>query len=293
MNSRRSYVLLASLTVLFLTQAALADSTGSFSRNLTVSGTPEVEVQTGSGNVSVRTGAVGRVNIEAHIKASDHWGWGGDSRLSADERVKRIEANPPVVQNGNTIVIGKIEDSELRNNVSISYDITVPESTKLESQTGSGSQTIENLRGPVRATTGSGSVEIGRIGSEVEAQSGSGHIEIAGADGNVNAHTGSGHITLHNIKAGLRASTGSGGIDADGDARNDWDLHTGSGSIEVRTPSSAAFHVDAESGSGGVTINKPITMQGSVSRRHVEGSVGGGGGPMMRLRTGSGGIQVN
>lgn len=270
----------------------MADATGSFSRNLTVSGNPEVDVQTGSGNISVRTGAVGRINIEARIKASDHWGWGSDSRLSPEERVKRIEANPPVTQNGNTIIIGKIEDSELRNNVSISYEITVPETTRLESQTGSGSQTIQDLRGPVRATTGSGSIEIGKIAGEIEAQSGSGHIEIGGADGNVTAHTGSGHITLHNIKAGLRASTGSGGIDADGDARNDWDLHTGSGGINVRTPSSAAFHVDAESGSGGVTINKPVTMQGTISRRHIEGSVGSGG-PMMRLRTGSGGIEVN
>jgi DUF4097 and DUF4098 domain-containing protein YvlB len=292
MKPARHYIWLSTLVLLLFAQAALADATGSFSRNLTVSGNPEVEVHTGSGNINIRSGAVGRVNIEAHIKASDHWGWGSDSRLSPEERVKRIEANPPVVQNGNSIVIGKIEDSELRNNVSISYDITVPESTRLESQTGSGSQNIDNLRGPVRASTGSGTIEIGKIAGEVEAQSGSGHIEIAGADGNVNAHTGSGHITVHNIKAGLRASTGSGGIDADGDARNDWDLHTGSGSIEVRTPSSAAFHVDAESGSGGVNINKPITMQGSISRRHVEGSVGNGG-PMMRLRTGSGGIQVN
>ncbi len=292
MKLARHSVSFCAFALLLFTQAALADATGSFSRNLTVSGTPEVDVRTGSGNINIHTGAVGRVNIEAHIKASDHWGWGGDSRLSPEERVKRIEAAPPIEQNGNTIVIGKIEDSELRNNVSISYEITVPETTKVESQTGSGSQKIEDLRGPVRATTGSGTIEIGKIGGEVEARSGSGHIVIAGADGNVAAHTGSGHITLHGIKAGLRADTGSGGIDADGDARNDWDLHTGSGSIDVRTPSSAAFHIDAESGSGGVTINKPITMQGTFSRRHIEGSVGNGG-PMMRLHTGSGGIEVN
>ncbi len=288
----RHSILLSTAALLLFTQAALADATGSFSRNLNVSGTPEVDVRTGSGNITIHRGSAGHVNIEARIKASDHWGWGGDSRLSPEERVKRIEANPPIEQNGNTIIVGKIEDNELRNNVSISYEITVPDTTKLESQTGSGSQKIEDLRGPVRAQTGSGSIEIGKIGGEIDAQSGSGHIEIAGADGNVTAHTGSGHITVHDIKAGLRASTGSGGIDADGDARNDWDLHTGSGSIDVRTPSSAAFHVDAESGSGGVTINKPITMQGTISRRHIEGSVGSGG-PMMRLRTGSGGIEVN
>ena len=271
--------------------AAASDASGSFSRTLTVSANPQVEIETGSGSITVRTGATDRINIEAKIKANDGWGWGGDSRLSAEERVKRLEANPPVEQHGNTVVIGKIEDHDLRN-VSISYEVTVPASSRLESHTGSGHQRIEDIQGPVRATTGSGGVEIGRIGDSVEAQSGSGNIEIGGASGNVNARTGSGHITLHNIKAGLRASTGSGGIDVDGDAKNDWDLHTGSGGISVHTPTQAAFHVDAESGSGGVTIDRQITMQGNISRRHVEGVVGNGG-PMMRLRTGSGGIHVN
>jgi DUF4097 and DUF4098 domain-containing protein YvlB len=281
------------VATLLLSTAAFADATGSFSRNLTVSGSPQIEIRTGSGNISVRTGLGDRVVVEGRIKANDNWGssWFGGSRLSADERVKRIEANPPIEQNGNNIVIGKIDDEEVRNNVSISYDVTVPESTRLESHSGSGSQRIEDIKGPVRANTGSGTIEIGQIGDEVDAQAGSGNVKIAGANGNVTARTGSGHITLHNIKSGLKASTGSGGIDADGDARGDWDLHTGSGGINVRTPSSAGFRVDAETGSGGVTIDKPVTMQGSISRRHIEGNVGNGG-PTMHLRTGSGGIHI-
>jgi DUF4097 and DUF4098 domain-containing protein YvlB len=294
---RKTQILLAGWFLLLISQCAFAsDATGSFSRNLTVSDSPNIEVQTGSGNITVRTGAGDRVNIEARIRANDNngrgWFGGGDSKLTAEERVKRIEANPPVQQNGNTIVIGKIEDEQVRNNVSISYEITVPSSTRLESRTGSGSQRIQDIRGPVRASTGSGTIELGKIGDEVDAQSGSGGIEIGGATGNVTARTGSGHIRLHDIKAGLRASTGSGGIEVDGDARNEWDLHTGSGGISVRTPSSAGFRVDAESGSGGVTINKPVTMQGSISRNHIEGTIGNGG-PMMRLRTGSGGIHVD
>lgn len=283
----------AMIATLLLSTAAFADDArGSFSRDLTVSGSPQIEIRTGSGNINVRTGSGDRVVVEGRIKANDNWGgWFGGSHLSADERVKRIEANPPIEQNGNNIVIGRIEDEELRNNVSISYDVTVPASTRLESHSGSGSQMIEDIKGPVRANTGSGTIEIGQIGDEVDAQAGSGNVKIAGASGNVTARTGSGHITLHNIKSGLKASTGSGGIDADGEARNDWDLHTGSGSINVRTPSSAAFRVDAETGSGGVTIDKPLTMQGSISRRHIEGNVGSGG-PTMRLRTGSGGIHI-
>jgi DUF4097 and DUF4098 domain-containing protein YvlB len=275
-SQKRIYVWLAGLAILLFAQAGFAsEATGSFSRNLTVSGNPQVEIQTGAGNITVRTGNADRISIEGRIKANDNWGggwFGSGSRLSPEERVKRLEANPPIEQNGNRIVIGKIEDEELRNNVSVSYEVTVPQSTRLESRTGSGSQRIEDIHGPVRASTGSGTIEIGKIGDQVDAQSGAGRIEINGAE--------------------LRASTGSGGIDVDGDARNDWDLHTGSGGIDVRTPSSAGFRIDAESGSGGVTINRPITMQGNFSRRHIEGTVGSGG-PTMRLRTGSGGIHVD
>lgn len=288
-----SYLLVAGLVLSVCQLATASDATGAFTRTLTVSSDPRVEIQTGSGSITVRTGAVDRINIDARIKSNDDSGWfGSGSRLSAEERVKRIEANPPIEQHGNTVVIGKIEDSDLRQNISISYEVTVPASTRLESRTGSGHQRIGDVHGPVHASTGSGGIELGHISDAVEAESGSGGIEIGGATGNVTARTGSGHITLHDIKAGLHASTGSGGIDVDGDAKNDWDLHTGSGGIRVRTPSQAGFHVDAETGSGGVEISKTISMQGTFRRNHVEGTVGNGG-PMMRLRTGSGGIHVD
>jgi len=40
--------------------------------------------------------------------------------------VRMIEQDPPVKQNGNSITIGHIDDRELRRNVSISYEVTVP-----------------------------------------------------------------------------------------------------------------------------------------------------------------------
>jgi hypothetical protein len=59
----------------------------------------------------------------------------------------------------------------------------------------------------------------------------------------------------------------------------------------VQLPPQAGFRVDAQSGSGSVHLNQPITMQGTLRRNHIEGTVGGGG-PMLRLRTGSGGIHI-
>jgi DUF4097 and DUF4098 domain-containing protein YvlB len=283
---------LIAVFALAVSQIALAaDASGSFSKTLTVSGTPEVSISTGSGRINVHAGNSSSVVIEGRIKANDNWGWGGGSRLSAEERVKRLEANPPIVQSGNTITIGKIEDSDLRN-VSISYDVTVPSTTKLDSRTGSGTVEIDSLQGPVKAESGSGHIRVSKISNQVSLNTGSGGIELDGADGNVTAHTGSGHIKLYNVRGGLDASTGSGGIEAEGSATRDWELHTGSGGIRIKLPQQAGFRVDAHSGSGGVTVNHPMTMQGSIRRNHIEGTVGNGG-PALTLRTGSGGIDID
>jgi DUF4097 and DUF4098 domain-containing protein YvlB len=278
-----------------LGQTALAaDATGSFSRTLSVSGTPEVSISTGSGHINVHAGNTNSVVIEGRIKANDNWtSWfGGGGNLSADERIKRIEANPPIVQTGNFITIGKIEDSELRQNISISYDVTVPATTRLQSKTGSGGVEIDSLQGPVRAASGSGGIRVSRISNDVYLNTGSGGIQLDGAEGKVSAHTGSGHIRLFNINGGLDARTGSGGIEAEGNATRDWELHTGSGRIRVRLPQQAGFKVDAHSGSGGVRVNHPLSTQGSLRSNHIEGTVGNGG-PMLTLRTGSGGIVID
>ena len=72
----------------------------------------------------------------------------------------------------------------------------------------------------------------------------------------------------------------------------DWDLETGSGSIRVTLPEDAAFDIDAESNSGGIDIDHPVTVQGRISKRHITGNVRGGG-PLLKIDTGSGGVSVN
>jgi hypothetical protein len=68
---------------------AAASSEGSFQRTLQVTGPVNLDLTTGSGSVNVRTGSSSEVQVTGHIKVTN-W-FGGD----AEERVKRIEANPP------------------------------------------------------------------------------------------------------------------------------------------------------------------------------------------------------
>src|SRR5687768_13150906 len=74
---------------------------GSFERTLTVGQQPHVDVVSGSGSIEIRQGGSGRVEIRGRIRAGD-WGW-SRSRLRAEDHVKRLEANPPIEQQGNTV----------------------------------------------------------------------------------------------------------------------------------------------------------------------------------------------
>lgn len=299
-------------------------ATGKFDRNLQVSGPVDLSLVSGAGNIKVHSGGDGSVRLYARIRAR-----GSSFGMSASEKIKRLEDNPPIEQQGNSIRIGRIDDRELRRNVSIDYDLMVPAQTKVDSQTGSGDQDIDDVNMAVNARTGSGNVTLNNIGADVRARSGSGNLTIrdikgsldaetgsgnirgrgiAGgisvntgsgtieveqtATGNVRAEAGSGNVRLHGIQGGLKAETGSGDITVDGSPAGDWRVGAGSGSIDLKVPANASFNIDARTASGSLNLNAQVTLQGNVSRNHVQGKVGNGG-VLVDLHTGSGDIRVN
>ncbi|MBI2683659.1 MAG: DUF4097 family beta strand repeat protein [Acidobacteriales bacterium] len=322
-TSRLALLALAILVSFSLT--ASADVKGSFTRTLKVTGPAEVQVTTGSGDISIREGSGDTVTVIGRISAGTSWLEGGPS---PEEKVKRLEAEPPITQNGNMISIGRIEDKDLRRNVSISYEITLPAGTKLDSQTGSGDQYIDANVGPLRAQTGSGNIKVQRVGGEARVSTGSGDVRIDAvkgrlyastgsgnvearqvegglvaetgsgdvtyeqtSPGDVSAKTGSGNIKLRNVVGGVDAHTGSGDITVDGTPKGGWEIHTGSGNINLDVPQGSQFDVNARSSSGDITINHPMLVQGLIKRNRVQGKVGNGG-ALLSLETGSGSINI-
>jgi len=317
------------LLITLLALAALplqAATTGHFERTLQVSGQVELEVTSASGNITVHQGGSGSVNVSAKIHANNgSWLFGSGN---VEERIRKIEQNPPIFQQGNTIRIGKIEDRELTRNISIDYDVTVPPQTRVSSHTGSGDQVVSGLQLPLTAKTGSGNITVENVTADTRVNSGSGDLkiksikgvlyaetgsgninadDIAGdvfantgsgnidvrqsAGGSVKAETGSGNIKLNGVKGGLRASAGSGDIHAEGEPTSDWRLGAGSGNITLKVPSQASFNLDARTSSGSLKVGHPFTTQGAISHNHIQGKVGNGG-VLLDLHTGSGDIQV-
>jgi Putative adhesin len=307
--------------------------TGSFERTLQVSGPVSLEVTTGSGSITVRTGGNGTVHIFAKIRAHDSW-----FGMSAAEKIKNLESNPPIDQQGNTIRVGGIHGWHSgflswlgwgSDNVSIDYDLTVPAATGLASRTGSGNQsfdglqlsssaaagsgniTVQNVVGDLRVTTGSGDLKIDSVKGALHADTGSGNIRATGvagevsaatgsgnvevqqaAPGNVTVKTGSGGVTLSGVRGGLKIQTGNGEIRVVGEPKDDWHVGTGSGNIDLTLPSQASFNLDATTSSGSVELHRPLTVQGLVSRNHLQGKTGNGG-ALLDAHTASGNIEIN
>ena len=297
---------------------------GAFDRTLTVSGAVDLTVASGSGSIRVDPGAGGTVRIAARLKGSS---WSGGSDVEA--RIRQIEKNPPIEQQGNVIRIGRFPDNDIARNISISYEMTVPADTKLAASTGSGSIAVGAIGGPASVKSGSGSVTVGRVGGRVEASTGSGSIKVDGAS-SLEASTGSGSITAAAVAGPTKASSGSGSISitqsgkgdvtvsassggitltgVDGAARlnsssgsiridgrpaGPWALHSSSGGITITVPPDAAFDLDARTSSGTIDSAHPVTMEvtGRIDKRHIQGTVRGGG-PRIEASCASGSIRI-
>jgi len=225
--------------------------------------------------------------------------------------VQELQNNPPIRQNGNSIRIDYVHLS----NISVDYEITVPENTAIRTHTGSGDQSVEGLKGNIDLESGSGDLKLARLTGEMRFQTGSGNVrghELSGpakvkagsgdieieemGAGDVDIRTGSGNIIVNGINGGFRAEAGSGNIHGKGSPKNLWSVRTGSGNVSLYVPADAAFDVDIVSHSGTVTLGHPVTttVEGRVteSRKSVVGKVRGGG-PMISVHTGSGDIQVD
>lgn len=278
----------ATIAVLCLSSPAMAQSTGQFERTLQVSGPVDLDVSTGAGNITIRTGNDDTVEVRGRISARS--GWRGD-RDRAEELVRDLEQHPPIEQTGNTIRIGDLSERDRRERVSISYELVVPVQTRVDARTGAGRQEIDGIEGPLEAHAGSGGLEISNIANDVRAQAGSGALMVEAVQGDVDLRAGSGEIRARGIVGDLTARTGSGGIRAEGTPDREWSLRAGSGSLEVDVPDDAGFDLRAETNSGSIDSTHPITVQGRMTRHRLEGQVRGGG-FRLELRSGSGSITI-
>jgi putative adhesin len=279
-----------------------------FDRTLNVNGPVDLEVVTGSGSITVRSGAAGTIRVHGTVSTGFCLGFcgGGDPEAT----MKAIASNPPIEQSGNTVRIGHLGETQRHENISISYELVVPAETKLLSKTGSGRQEISGVAGPAEVSSGSGTLRLADIAGEVRAHTGSGSITVSKLRGSVRARTGSGSIRGESVgnatsvesrakyegknlplAPGARATsgnsyaassttgsagaeidfqTGSGSIRVD-DVHGVVRAHTGSGTIELQGQPTGDWSMST--GSGSITVRLPAQAAFYLSAHTSSGSI--------------------
>src|SRR5271169_1401646 len=127
---------------------------GHFDRTLQVSGVVNLDLTTGSGDVTIKAGNSNQVTVHGSVHSNNNW------FSNAEDAIHQVESNPPIQQNGNSIRIGYDLPEDVRRHVSISYEITVPADTTVQAHSGSGSLGVQGVRAEVQAQTGSGEIRV-------------------------------------------------------------------------------------------------------------------------------------
>ncbi|MGA2536183.1 MAG: M56 family metallopeptidase [Terracidiphilus sp.] len=276
--------------VISLTSAATMSEDGaqegvrlSFDRTLSASAAGQLAVSTGSGDIHITRSSGNQIHIHGQIHVNDD---------GNEEEARQIAANPPIEQSGDVIRVGQHEDREQWRGISIDYQIEAPAGTVLTANSGSGDIVDEGVGQKAKLETGSGDIHATSLEGPFTVKTGSGNIVAAqSGQGDVFAETGSGDIELKDIHGGFHGETGSGDIKATGTPSASWTLQTGSGTIELWT-GNAPVTLDASTGSGEVTTDHEMMVQGSFDQHHTRGTLNGGG-PLIRAQTGSGEIHIH
>lgn len=272
-------------------------------KSFTVSGRPNVRVDTNDGSVRVTSGDSrqvefhvtyrgyvlnkdlsvdsrqdgDRVELVARIHGHFGFSWGGRGRELQIE-VRMPKAGDLEVSTGD----GAVEASSVEGNVNV--------------HTGDGSVKANALSGTIVLQTGDGSITADSLKGDIRMHTGDGSIVARGLDGKVNADTGDGHIKLDGRFDSLNIKTGDGSVEAHagtGSKMNSpWNIRTGDGSVDMSLPGDLQANIDASTGDGHISLGMPVTVEGSFSNSQIHGKMNGGGQPLV-IHTSDGSIRLN
>lgn len=196
---------------------------------LPAQGIKELELITGSGNISAKDGFAIETEKASVQAGSGNVRW---QNTKADEII--LYANS-----------GNVHGNGLTGNANI--------------HTGSGNITIKDISGVVKAEAGSGNITVEKLSGACEAKAGSGNLRVEAVEvtGDITLHTGSGNQRLElpeGISCSMDIHTGSGNIITDYDEF--LGFNNKRNEAEGQVGDEMVYKITARTGSGNVTIKK-------------------------------------
>ena len=176
-----------------------------------------------------------------------------ETRGEAEALAKEVR-----IQAGNDRVYADGPSNRRREGWYVSYEVWVPRRMNLEAETHNGGVSVSDVEGRMDLRAVNGSISVRRVGGDVRAET-----------------------TNGSVSATLTGTTWSG---------NYLDLETTNGSVVLDVPRGYNAQLETGTVNGGMNIDFPITVQGSISRRITTRL--GNGGPRIRAMTTNGGVRI-
>ena len=224
------------------------------SKTFTVTGSPNVNVSTFDGSVTVHGWDRSEVKYTVTKRATD------------DEALGLIGIRGD--QQGSTVSVVASSDSNNSGNAEI--EVWVPRKTALHVSSDDGGLKVEGVSGDITLRTGDGAIDVSDGAGQLQVNTGDGQISVFKFDGELDARTGDGAIRLDGSFNALTARTGDGAI-----------------SLTVPTGSNFTVETSAEGEvtNQGLTLSEDFAPSKRVRRWRV-----GNGGKLFVLNTGDGQI---
>ena len=197
--------------------------------------------------------SAGRLSVEGHNGSATVKGWlRGDvlvrarvdavaeTQAEADLLASRVSVDSAAGQ------VRSIGPDSLDNSWwSVSYEIFVPQATDLSVSTHNGGVAISDVRGQIRFDVHNGGVNLRRLAGDVGGETHNGEIEVE---------------LMGSLWEGRQLEVG-----------------THNGGITLAMPSGYSAHLQAETSSGRIQSDFPVTVSGELRPRRLDTNIGSGG----------------
>lgn len=325
MKTARCFFILFLLAACIVPQTSHAKYTDTITKEFQVNSGGTLIVDSDIGTIEVYTHASDNVTIEITRKVTDA------DRDEAEKYLENLDID--MSKRGSDVTIKTTFDRPhrwKRNNLSLKYVITVPESYNLDLKTSGGGISVSdltgnvkcktsggglcfgNIEGPVHGETSGGGITLkssvgdavlktsgggitlGDVNGDVTATTSGGSIRIDKVSGHVDACTSGGGIHVDEVMGYINASTSGGSVTArlTGQPAGECRLTTSGGGIRLTMKRDISLDVDARSSGGSVSTEMPVTVSGYINKSQLKAKINGGG-PLMYLRTSGGNISLS
>ncbi|PWN07683.1 DUF4097 family beta strand repeat-containing protein [Rhodohalobacter mucosus] len=270
------------------------------------SSTPDVQVSTSGGSVIFHGQSSDEVRVYMYARRN------GSYLLPSDTDLENFDII--IEQRGNGIVAearrrgnGPFSFFNRNNNISISFEVYLPEGSAADGRTSGGSVSAENLSNALNLRTSGGSVNASNISGNAELRTSGGSINLENINGTLSAGTSGGSIRASNLTGMAELSTSGGSIRLDGiaarisartsggsiraefiDFSDDIELRTSGGNINIDLPQRNNYDLELR----GSRVDMQLrNFTGEVERNYIKGVIGEGG-PLLNARTSGGSVTV-